>query len=97
MTDTLGSRFVRLLEAGAMIVGFSVLGCVAGVFGGMVLACGLTRANLCGLAGIFVGGPLGLIGGALAAGGILYRRRQRNIAASTQVRFPARGFPGGRQ
>jgi hypothetical protein len=45
------------------------VGGVLGYFLGAVLACEVFRqGNLCGLYGVFIAGPLGLVAGGVAAG-----------------------------
>jgi hypothetical protein len=65
---------MRLL---AVIVG-ALLGVVAGYMIGVFVACSwlYPGSNLCGIVGVFITGPLGLVGGAVA-GWLLSRPRGR--------------------
>jgi len=50
------------------IAGFALAGLVAGYFVGVGYACsGENAGNLCGLVGVFITGPIGLIAGLVFA------------------------------
>ena len=59
------------------IVGGGLIGAVAGYFVGVVVACDwlYPTSNLCGIYGVFVTGPIGLVGGAIA--GCLISRAEK--------------------
>jgi hypothetical protein len=65
----------EVMRALAVLAGMLV-GAFAGYLAGVYLACYLLwpPSNLCGLVGVFVTGPLGLVGGGIA-GWLLSRRR----------------------
>ena len=62
----------------AAIVVLALAGGIAGLFGGVQLACfAFPSGNLCGLAGYFVGFPLGVIVSGLGANRFLPGARTR--------------------
>jgi hypothetical protein len=71
------TAYRRLQDPAVAILVGALVGGFAGYMAGMYLACYLLwpQSNLCGLAGVFITGPVGLVaGGAAAAGGISRRR-----------------------
>jgi hypothetical protein len=64
-----------MMQVGAILVA-AFIGMVAGYFVGAFVACYWLwpESNLCGLVGVFVTAPLGLVGGGVG-GWLLFRRK----------------------